>query len=355
MLKVMIVDDKPMVCRGLREMIPWEELDARIVGECRNGKEALDTALARRPDVIITDVKMPVMDGLELCRQVRDRLPETVIFILSAFDDFAYAQSAIRYGVTDYILKPIDKRKMGQIAEKIGQIVQRSEIKRQMHTMFYEKSVQEQIAEGLKTGNGEILDMLLEDLFLKIQKAGHDTFTDVGLKLLALFLETAKSTGVSPDGFGLSFEKTSMELLSLDSREEWKTELKSIFRKAVQMVNDRKDSRSETIAEHLKKVIRRKIHDPDYTVYKAALELGLSPNYISVIFRQYTGENISVYITRLRMEKARELLEDIGCPIRDVAKSVGFLDPHYFAKVFKKTVGLTPSQYRNLVLQGEGG
>ncbi|WP_168120098.1 response regulator [Paenibacillus sp. HB172176] len=355
MIKVMIVDDKPMVCRGLREMIPWESLDAKIVGDCRNGQEALETALVQKPDVIITDVRMPVMDGIELCKHIRERLPETIVFILSAFHEFSYAQAAIRYGVSDYILKPIDKQKIGLIADKIEQVAHRRETKRQMHAMLYGKQVQEQISEHLKEGNGAFFEGLLEDIFQQMGQAGQDTVTDIGLKLLALFLEAVKAAGISPNGFGLSFEEISRELFSLQTREEWRAKLQGVFQETVQFVNDRKNSRSETIVEHLIGVMRHKFHDPDLTVYKIAHELGLSPNYISVIFRQYTGENISAYITRLRMEKALELLTDIGYPIREVAQSAGFHDPHYFSKVFKKSEGLTPSQYRNLVQRGEGG
>ncbi|WP_338555441.1 response regulator [Paenibacillus sp. KS-LC4] len=105
MLNVIIVDDELLMRIGLKSMINWEEYGFYIAGEAANGKEALELAAQLSPDLIITDIKMPVMDGLELIRQVSQLLPSCQFVILSCLDEFQYAKEAVRLGAVDYLIK----------------------------------------------------------------------------------------------------------------------------------------------------------------------------------------------------------------------------------------------------------
>lgn len=116
MYKVMIVEDDPTVCRGLCGTIRWGEMRCQVAGEARNGEEGLELAEKISPDIIITDVKMPKMDGVEMIRELRRAGCQAKIIILTAYGDFGYAQNAIRLGVSDYLLKPL---KDGAIEEAV--------------------------------------------------------------------------------------------------------------------------------------------------------------------------------------------------------------------------------------------
>ncbi len=105
MKKVLIVDDEFLARLGLKTLIDWEEFGYKIVGEAANGKEALEILDRTDPDILLTDIKMPVMDGLTLIEEVRKRKKNIQIVVLSNHDDFSYAQKAIKFGVTLYILK----------------------------------------------------------------------------------------------------------------------------------------------------------------------------------------------------------------------------------------------------------
>lgn len=107
-LNVLIVDDEPIVCKGLRQTVPWDELEVNIVGEAYDGEEALEMMEQQEIDLILSDIRMPGMDGLELARQVFCRFPHIRMVILSGYDEFEYAKKAIRLGVKDYLLKPVD-------------------------------------------------------------------------------------------------------------------------------------------------------------------------------------------------------------------------------------------------------
>ncbi|WP_339272401.1 response regulator [Paenibacillus sp. FSL W8-0426] len=124
MLKVLLVDDEMFVRKGMHELIDWHGLGMEIAGEAENGLEALDRAECLQPDVIITDIRMPVLDGLELIRSVvKSPNLEPVFIIISGYHDFKYAQQAIRYGVQDYILKPIDEEEMTATLQKAGNLI----------------------------------------------------------------------------------------------------------------------------------------------------------------------------------------------------------------------------------------
>jgi two-component system response regulator YesN len=105
MFKLMIVDDELLMRIGIRSMIDWEEHGFRIVGEAANGKEALDIAIDALPDLIITDIKMPIMDGLQLIREASSTLAGCKYVILSNFDEFRYVKEALQLGALDYLIK----------------------------------------------------------------------------------------------------------------------------------------------------------------------------------------------------------------------------------------------------------
>ncbi len=126
MYKVLLVDDEPYVIEGLKTMGEWEKYGFRICGEASNGEDALEIMAAADPDLVFTDIRMPAKDGLQLIRQAREEwaAARTKFVILSGYDDFAYVQSAMRYEVSDYLLKPIDDEELNAVISHIGEQIQ---------------------------------------------------------------------------------------------------------------------------------------------------------------------------------------------------------------------------------------
>ncbi|MDE6259723.1 MAG: response regulator [Oscillospiraceae bacterium] len=106
MLKVLVVEDEELIRKGIVLAVDWAALDCVVVGEASNGEEALDAVERYDPTLIITDLKMPKMDGLEMIRRLRERGCTAYVIILTAYDSFEYAQSALRLGAVDFLLKP---------------------------------------------------------------------------------------------------------------------------------------------------------------------------------------------------------------------------------------------------------
>ncbi|WP_372636106.1 response regulator [Cohnella sp.] len=121
MKKAILVDDEVFARKGLIRLIPWEKLGYEVVGEAENGEDACALIEEVRPDVVVTDIRMPVLDGLELIRKVQESGNDKTNFIIvSGYGDFKYAQQAVRYGVADYLLKPVDENELAATLERIA-------------------------------------------------------------------------------------------------------------------------------------------------------------------------------------------------------------------------------------------
>lgn len=123
MLGVQIVDDEPIIRKGLDKMIEWEEIGFEVVCMAQNGKQALEQLEVENVDIIITDIEMPIMNGLEFISHVRESentiMNNKEIIVLTAYEDFEYARTAIKYGITEYILKPISIDKLKEVLIKV--------------------------------------------------------------------------------------------------------------------------------------------------------------------------------------------------------------------------------------------
>lgn len=119
MIKVLIVDDEPFIRQGLRILIDWGKHDCEVIGEASNGREAIEIIENNSVDLVITDIKMPEINGMELIKQIKESNHSDIKFIvLSGFYEFEYAKTAIKYGVKDYVLKPIQKDELNRVLDE---------------------------------------------------------------------------------------------------------------------------------------------------------------------------------------------------------------------------------------------
>ena len=113
--KVLLVDDEEEVRNAIEQRINWEELGFEVIGKAQNGVKAMEIAEKLQPDVVITDIKMPYMNGLELARNLKEENPGVRILILTGFDEFEYAKEAVHLEVEEYILKPINANELSEL------------------------------------------------------------------------------------------------------------------------------------------------------------------------------------------------------------------------------------------------
>ncbi|NLO40020.1 MAG: response regulator [Ruminiclostridium sp.] len=116
MYKVVLVEDEDILRKGIKHSVPWEQYLCVVVGEARNGVEGKELILSLSPDIVITDINMPVMDGLQMIAETKDRSYATII--LTGYSEFEYAKEAIKYDVSDYLLKPLNMKEMAEALER---------------------------------------------------------------------------------------------------------------------------------------------------------------------------------------------------------------------------------------------
>lgn len=136
MYKLLIVDDEPIVREGIKNLIPWEDYNFQLVGEAKDGKEGLKKIMELKPDLVLVDIKMPGLSGIELIKTAKEQGHQSKFVILTGYSDFEYAKSAIHLGVRGYLLKPIDELELIEIAKELR--AELDEIKYQ--TAFMNKS-----------------------------------------------------------------------------------------------------------------------------------------------------------------------------------------------------------------------
>lgn len=156
MYKILIVDDEPIILSGIKFMLDWQKYDARVMATARNGEEALSIIRKEQPDIVISDVKMPIMDGLELLRKVSEEYPEIVVLMLTSFSEFRLAQQALKYNALDYILKTeLDE-------EVLKNALLRAEKESQARSMLLRAKSRDAITEEHQNAEAEIISHILQ-------------------------------------------------------------------------------------------------------------------------------------------------------------------------------------------------
>ncbi|SFE96376.1 two-component system, response regulator YesN [Paenibacillus algorifonticola] len=194
MYKVLLVDDEIFVRRGLMNLMDWKALGYEICGEAENGAEALKQIERLKPDVVMADIRMPMLDGLELIRAVAEKQQESPAFIIvSGFHDFHYAQQALRYGVHDYILKPIDE---GELAATLKKLTGTLALKR-IASLTGDKLAADSIFETLVKGSFKEEDIRALCSALELEEAGMYVYVLAELHLGAAEERAAGAKGVT--------------------------------------------------------------------------------------------------------------------------------------------------------------
>lgn len=543
MYKVLIVDDEPMIREGLRGVIQHHCPLFTGIHESRDGDEALSLAMEMMPDVVITDIQMPRLGGLEFIRQLKREHPEAVILIISGYDDFEYAQTGLKLGVKDYLLKPVDSlalaERLNEIAEELKKrhvflqdMEQLQRKVRESRLLFRERflhrllsgaldgeqlrkqaeeagvsltashysvalvslalkpemdrsmeeamvmAVADEVAMKNGPGIAEVHSLLdkdhepvlvigcrhpgadqsFRDLHRYLMNVGNALEKSAGLKvrvsagnvhplpeeLRQAYLEAREAKlyhftlnsqmiihyeeisavrripepqspsspllerllmhiklqeqeeavgalrellrqylcvpGANPHWVKLKLMELTAALLQLmeewgsgaalffnegekdpyvvirqvQNMEELQGWLERFIRRCMEEVGKVRRNKSATYIEKVKSYLETAISDSQLSISDVASRLFLNPNYLRQLFRQETGESFVLYVTRMRLERALELLKDPTLKIQDVAERVGFEEQRYFSSCFKKFFQFTPTEYRESLKEGGG-
>ena len=212
MLKIFLAEDDVIVRETIKRMIPWEDLGFELVGEAADGEMALPLLLRQKPDLLITDIKMPFMDGLTLAKVAKKEIPGLKVVILSGYDDFNYAKQAINIGVEDYLLKPITKNALIERLTEIRSRYEHEKTQKEYYEKFhremqaYEKNSSRDFFEALVSGS---MDMM--EIYRRSEKLGLDIVAEA-YNVLIFTMNCEEDFSGQREGYS-EWEAESLELL----------------------------------------------------------------------------------------------------------------------------------------------
>lgn len=365
-MRVLIVDDEKIIRDGLCAMIPWREYGFQIPDTAPNGAKALEIMEATSYDVLITDVRMPAMDGLALCQNVHSLYPNCVIIILSGYGDFQYAQKAMEYGVRRYLLKPVDENKLTEVLLQIQQNHRKKQAESATGTdaRFYDcelpfaqntKQIWISAADAGKSmaralAKGDVVEVtgIIESFIWKLastkatydQRIEHcDTFL-VPLMKMAKNLRIEEITG--PDDSG-----EECQIYNAATLTELYDRMIALVMHMAEQMNARMSEGNVRTSEQMIAYIQKNYHTKLNTA-SLAEHFHLSAAYCGRLFKEEQGISIIQYLHKTRIEQAKLLLSQTDFKLEYIALQVGYPEVSGFYSQFKRLVDMTPEQYRRL-------
>ncbi|MCS7459381.1 response regulator [Paenibacillus doosanensis] len=340
MYRILIADDEPVIRKGLQKLIEQSGQPIASLRLAEHGCDALQQIREERPHFLFTDIRMPKMDGLELCRRTAEWDSDIQIVVVSGYNDFEYAQKCLSYGVKEYLLKPISKKSVEAALEKLAKAYAK-----QASQPFVSVSRLEQWVSAAE----EAVWNLQHDRLLEIIGFVRQELASCGLKLYQTIEVLAEFSALLIKRLNVRDVFVFTDKLRLDQVQS-ESEAVSLFQSDLElMLQELKARRRGKLRDHVEeaKLYIEEHLNEEVSLEEVADRIGLNPSYFSQLFKQSTQETFVQYRTRRRMEKAKKLLALPHYRITDISGEVGYADHPHFTKTFKKYTGELPSEYRS--------
>ena len=365
MVKVFLVEDEAIIRRGIKKNVEWEKNGFEFVGEAGDGEYAYPQILKTEPDILITDIKMPFMDGLELSHLVKKILPNTKIIILSGYNEFEYAKEAITIGISEYLLKPVTAASLTAVLRKVKEEIREEKEKSRLlerYFVSYEKYNEfldktdytgvdrKLIQDFLKRGSAGEEGMFIDEYLAAVGENNYRSLLLRQYMTIDIFFcvqEFLKGLSVCADEIPPELGDIKYIPKIVGSEEQTVSYLKELFAFAISERDRVSGNRYGSLIDTAKQYLAEHFESNDVSLNTVAAQVGVSSSYFSSIFKQETGQSFVEYLTKLRIDKACELLRCTTLRTSEIGERVGYNDPHYFSATFKKVTGVSPKDYKN--------
>jgi YesN/AraC family two-component response regulator len=325
MYKVLIVDDERLIRVSIRQRVNWDKMGIAVAGMAGNGLEALQFIELKRPDIVLVDIRMPLMDGLALIGEVRRKEISDVHFvIISGYNDFDYARQAIRLGVSDYIQKPVDEVELENTLRTIISGIENKAVTLPPVNGRQENHVKSDSSDEIAYCNAWLHGQPIS----RTEEFKHLSGPEYCL------IQAVSSAGLKP---ALALKALGSAIGSANTGNFHLVFADSIY------------------PEQLWLLASGSSLSPPAYVSKLAGAGGFDA-VVTPVFTDLAElprlNNLTEYIESVRIEKSRTLLGTLDISVADAASRVGYADANYFSKVFKKNTGMTPTQFQQEAVHG---
>ena len=370
MYSILIVDDEPIVKIALRSILPWEEHGFSICGTASNGLEALPLIEQHHPDVIITDLKMPGMDGLELIRTLKEKNCPGEILVLSNYEDFDSVRSALLLGAADYLLKI--KIQPDTLLACLNKTVEKLKDKVPRNWETEKKDQEEDISKGQHAKTRlAFMEASCAVCYVTFEKyLSNDAFSISGSLLRDMILDAVQ--GVLQPYILVLNDYSALVVFSQTELSDSEIKVEQLVKKLYnrftmyqsfapdmpyqEMLENYEEARSvfrefsSNEGQYKTDVAKTLEYMEENYMYRLTLSsisanVNLSSSYLCRIFKSEVGTSITNYLNNLRIRKAATLIKENTMSMKEISSMVGIDDQLYFSRLFKKCMGISPSEY----------
>ena len=389
MYKTLFVDDERLIREGISNLIDWERITGQELTLAENAKVALKYLEHEKYEIVISDIYMQDMNGIELAKCIKEKWPDVVVILLSAYEDFDYARKAIEAGVFKYLLKPVIPEELEDaVNEAISQVKINEETKKRIdHSQEvledYRRELKKSLWKDILSGNMRNEDEILErfekmnmpknisPIYVVVYETDDETmlyqnqvaidrvvsscfesyidtvFMDDYIVIL-LKKENAKSVLYA---FGdLVKEMFHFEVYMGEGKivKDLSTLHISVESAKYNIQKNRANKKDEPtqIVLAADEMIRKEIENVDFNINTIANALYLTPAYFSRVFKRKMGMTCKDFIKNYRIDLAKELLQNTDLSIQQISEKTGYATVYYFSQQFKQVTGESPGNFR---------
>lgn len=348
--RVLLVDDEPWNRDIIRNLGEWNELGLVVCGEAEDGEQAVGMVKALEPHIIITDMRMPGSDGVELMQTLSSQYPEIKVVVVSGYDDFNYAKHALRYRAADYLLKPVNPDELNTALAKCSRELDKAAAAPEVWEAYPSSFAgefslfQQQARLRFNDLNLPSLREWFKQLERKMEQNEVRRPRQLGravYEMQNMLDELCMSNGLSdrPEDRGLPPAST---LGSIRAAVEW---ISASYYQALEQLIAQRKYKNKLNLEDVRQYMQQHCMEM-ITLEQLAQIFFVSKEYLSKAFKKEYDVNVTDYVVQLRMTKAKEWVMDDQIPFKHIAEMTGYEDVSYFYRVFKKHFGVSPGEMR---------
>lgn len=392
--KAMVADDEYIIRRGIISFLrKYEEIE--VVAEAEDGEMALEIAQEEDIDIFFVDINMPFLSGLQFIEKLKNLQPQAIIVVITGYDDFEFARTALRLGVFEYILKPLMEEPFDNMIQEVLKEVQQQnkedkylkwakmtlqQNKIHLVDAFLKNWLEGRLAEEEIEERMQYLDICIpkqyavtiihleqavdkdlgenwdDDLLsYAVQNISNEIFNDLK-NVSSCQVENGDLVVISKDMGAEELRRKQLKcmesiegclplkVVSVQETGEGYENLVAVYNRAAEQMESVKGGSS--VIKIVKQYIEDNYNREELTLQDVADYTHLSPQHLSRIFRKEMGITFIDYLTKVRIRKAIDLLFEEDLKMYEIAEKVGYTTQHYFSNVFKKITGVSPAEYR---------
>lgn len=360
-IQVVVADDEKIIREGIAECMDWNKLGMTLAGCAKNGEEAMRAVRELGADIVVTDIRMPGMGGLEMAEQLEREEKPPFIILISGYSDFAYAQKAVKLKcVVDYVLKPLELEQLEAVLAKT-----RDQVLERRHSIVLPPVEAAQDSGDTGARMAGMTARLVRFVSAGEEKEAMERFREIG----RFWAEGRVSQGrrvrqcceilASMEGIlagynrklgdicGCAHPVETVKNLPPEQLFAW---MERALGSCVRLIAETRNRSYSALIKSALEEIDRNYVCSQFTLQTLAETLMVSPNYLSAKFKEETGTGFVRCLNEKRMERAKGLLADVSRKIYEVASLCGIDDVRYFTRLFKEYAGVTPKEYRDRIL-----